>query len=68
MANYLRDFVPLFAKIAKPLYQLRDVDNVCEIWNETHEQAFQTVNYIKQNVLFRKSVLQLKCHIERRNM
>ena len=31
------------------MFSLTDVNNVCQIWNETHEEAFQTLKSILQS-------------------
>jgi transposase InsO family protein len=43
LANYFRDFIPAFARISRPLDELRNCPDVTSTWNDSHQMAFEAV-------------------------
>ena len=46
MANYLRDYIPLYAKIAAPLEKLRKVKHIGPEWTPACQQAFDQLKLV----------------------
>ena len=49
LANFFRDFTPNYAKITKPLDDLRKCGNIGDLWNEEKQNAFVTIKKLLCN-------------------